>query len=75
MGRRLQEYAMRWHKVDAVLGSRWELRSDERILAQAWQIRGSVYRKLGVFGSSRQAESLDQAKAAAVRAIVSGERL
>jgi hypothetical protein len=66
---------MKWHEQVGVLGPRWELRGNERILAQAWQIRGSVYWKLGVFGSTRQAETLDQAKAAAVRAIVSGERL
>jgi hypothetical protein len=65
---------MRWHEQPGVLGPRWELRGSDRILAQAWQIRGSVYWKRGVFGPAHTAETLDQAKAAVVRAIVSGEK-
>lgn len=58
-----------WHKADSVLGSRWELRGDDRILAQVWQIRADVYWKLGVFGSTRQAGSLPDAKRAAEAAV------
>lgn len=58
-----------WHKVDTVLGSRWELRTKERILAQVWQIRGDVYWKLGVFGTTQLAGSLSEARAAAETAL------
>lgn len=66
---------MRWHEQPGVLGSRWELRDDERILAQAWQIRGDVYWKLGVFGSTRKAFTVEEAMTSAACAVVHGDAL
>lgn len=60
---------MHWHKADAVLGSRWELRSKDRILAQVWQIRGDCFWKFGVFGSTQRAGSLPEAWLAAEAAV------
>lgn len=64
---------MNWHKVDSVLGQRWELRGDERILAQVWRVRADVYWKLGVFGSARRAPSLSAAMQAAEHAVIQGD--
>jgi hypothetical protein len=69
MGSRLQDHEMIWHRSESVLGARWELHGENRLLAQVWQLGADVFWKLGVFGSTRQAGSLADAKRAAEAAV------
>ncbi|MGK3981202.1 hypothetical protein WMF38_56925 [Sorangium sp. So ce118] len=64
-----------WVEDNGVLSTGYRLIRDDRILAMAWQIRGSVFWKLGIFGSTRQAETLDDAMNAAEAAIARGDKL